>query len=411
MQKKLLVIGYVWPEPSTTAAGHRMLQLLKAFQGFGYHITFGSTAVKTAYSFDLECLGVESVTIALNNSSFDDFITALKPDVVVFDRFMIEEQFGWRVAEFAPQALRILNTEDLHALRKAREEAHKKELPFRVEDWKNHPMTLREVASIFRSDVSLMVSSYEMEILQNELGISKSLLFHLPIMMAPITTETISQWPNYAERKDFVCVGNGKHAPNVDSIRILKTEIWPLIRKQLPDANLFVYGAYLPQHIAEMHNIKEGFHVKGWAEDIDTVLQNARLLLAPLQFGAGIKGKLLDAMRCGTPSITTSMGAEGMHNGLPWPGAVCDDWESFAHTAVEFYQNPTKWEEVQQNGVGLINNLYDKEVLQPRLEQEIDAKKQHLQAHRSQNFIGRMLQHHTQASTKYMAKWIEAKNR
>jgi hypothetical protein len=221
------------------------------------------------------------------------------------------------------------------------------------------------VASIFRSDVSLMVSSYEMEILQNELGISKSLLFHLPIMMAPITTETISQWPNYAERKDFVCVGNGKHAPNVDSIRILKTEIWPLIRKQLPDANLFVYGAYLPQHIAEMHNIKEGFHVKGWAEDIDTVLQNARLLLAPLQFGAGIKGKLLDAMRCGTPSITTSMGAEGMH----------------------------------------------KEVLQPRLEQEIDAKKQHLQAHRSQNFIGRMLQHHTQASTKYMAKWIEAKNR
>ncbi|MER3373593.1 MAG: glycosyltransferase family 4 protein [Allomuricauda sp.] len=411
MQRKLLVIGYVWPEPSTTAAGHRMLQLLKAFQGFGYHITFGSTAIKTTYSFDLESLGVESVTIALNNSSFDDFITALKPDVVVFDRFMIEEQFGWRVAEFAPQALRILNTEDLHSLRKAREETHTKELPFRVEDWKNHPMTLREVASIFRSDVSLLVSSYEMEILQNELGMSKSLLFHLPIMMDPITTETILQWPNYAERKDFICVGNGKHAPNVDSIRVLKTEIWPLIRKQLPEANLFVYGAYLPQHIAEMHNAKEGFHIVGWEKDIHAILKNARLLLAPLQFGAGIKGKLLNAMSCGTPSITTSMGAEGMHNGLPWPGAVCDDWKSFAHAAMEFYQNPTKWQEVQQNGVGLINNLYDKEVLQPRLEQEIDSKKQHLEAHRSQNFIGRMLQHHTQASTKYMAKWIEGKNR
>ena len=160
-----------------------------------------------------------------------------------------------------------------------------------------------------------------------------------------------------------------------------------------------------------MHNPKAGFHIVGWGKDIRTILRNARLLLAPLQFGAGIKGKLLDAMCCGTPSITTSIGAEGMHDGLPWPGAVYDDWKSFAHAAVEYYQNSQKWKEAQENGVEIINTFYHKETLQSKLEQKINVTKQHLEVHRSQNFIGRMLQHHTQASTKYMAKWIEEKNR
>ncbi|MFC4220265.1 glycosyltransferase [Flagellimonas marina] len=411
MSKKLLVIGYVWPEPNTTAAGHRMIQLLEAFKSFGYHITFGSTATNTEYSYDLDALGIDSVTIELNNSGFDNFIQALKPDLVIFDRFMIEEQFGWRVAEFAPQALRVLNTEDLHALRKAREEVHKRNQSFSLDDWKNHPMTIREVASIYRSDISLMVSTYEIEILRNELGISESLLFHLPLLFEKLDDSTVSKWPKFEERNGFVCIGNGKHAPNVDSIQVLKKEIWPLIRRQLPEAHLYVYGAYLPQQIEEMHHPKEGFHIRGWAEDIKTVLKNARLLLAPLQFGAGIKGKLLDSMCCGTPSITTAIGVEGMHGDLPWSGAITNEWTSFAEVAVELHQNPTTWQNAQKNGVALINSFYEKEFLRQSLKKKIDDTVTNLEGHRSQNFMGRMLQHHTQASTKYMAKWIEAKNR
>ncbi|WP_036384791.1 glycosyltransferase [Muricauda sp. MAR_2010_75] len=408
--KKAFFIGYVWPEPNTTAAGHRMVQLLEAFQSFGYQITFGSTAVKTEYSLDLDAFGIDSVSIALNDSSFDDFIKMLKPDVVVFDRFMIEEQFGWRVAEFAPQALRILNTEDLHALRKAREEVHKKNLSFTIDDWKNHPMTLREVASVYRSDITLLVSTYEMEILRNELNIPESLLFHLPLMLDKLNESLVSKWPKFEERKDFICIGNGKHAPNVDSIQILKNEIWPRIHKQLSEANLYVYGAYLPQQVKEMHQSKEGFHVVGWKKNIENVLKNARLLLAPLQFGAGIKGKLLDAMCYGTPSVTTTIGAEGMLGDLPWNGTISDEWSSFANAAVELYQNRKKWNEAQKNGAVLINNLYEKEFQKQSLKQKIEATAQNQDSHRSKNFIGRMLQHHTQASTKYMAKWIEAKN-
>ncbi|MBR9854948.1 MAG: glycosyltransferase family 4 protein [Algicola sp.] len=410
MSKKLLVIGYVWPEPTTTAAGCRMQQLLDAFLEFGYQITFASTAAKTAYSLDLEQMGIKEVAIALNHSSFDDFVQEISPSIVIFDRFMIEEQFGWRVTEFAPTALRILNTEDLHSLRNAREEAYKKGVPFKLANWKDHPVTLRELASIYRCDLSLMVSTFEMKVLQQELRVPEELLFHLPFMVDDNRT-TLDELQTFGTRRGFSSVGNGKHAPNVDAVKLLKQEIWPRIRKQLPDAELRVYGAYLPQQVKEMHQPKSGFYVEGWVENIDMALQSSRVLLAPLRFGAGIKGKLLDGMRTGTPTVTTKIGAEGMHGDLPWHGTISDDWDNFAKAAVSLHQNQTIWENAQQQGMQLLRTFYGKKALQTQLKEHVRHISKTLETHRAQNFIGKLLQHQTLASTKYMAKWIEEKNR
>ncbi|WP_127136659.1 glycosyltransferase [Flagellimonas oceanensis] len=410
MSKKLLVIGYVWPEPTTTAAGCRMQQLLEAFLSFGYQITFASTASKTEYSLDLQKKGVDEVLIQLNHSSFDDFVKELSPNLVLFDRFMVEEQFGWRVAEFAPRAIRILNTEDLHALRKSREEAHKKGKSFTIGDWKSHPMTLREMASIYRCDLSLMISTYEMEILKQELHMPSNLLLHLPFMVDVSTISEVKH-PPFEARNGFVSIGNGKHAPNVDAVKMLKHEIWPRIRKKLPDAEIHIYGAYLPQQLNEMHNPKTGFYVKGWAKNVETVLENARVVLAPLQFGAGIKGKLLDAMQAETPSVTTTIGAEGMHGEQPWNGTIADDWEGFSQAAVELHESQELWENAKKHGIELLRIFYDKTTLQNQLLERVNRLSKSLEAHRQQNFIGKLLQHQTMTSTKYMAKWIEEKNR
>ncbi|MCK0159550.1 glycosyltransferase [Allomuricauda sp. F6463D] len=407
MSKNLLVVGYVWPEPTTTAAGCRMQQLLETFITFGYKVTFASTASKTEYSLNLQSLGVEEVPIKLNHASFDVFIKELSPDVVVFDRFMVEEQFGWRVAEFAPKALRVLNTEDLHALRKAREEAHKKNASFTIADWKNHPFTLRETASVYRCDLSLMISTYEMDILQQQLNIPAELLHHIPFMVG----KTKLEWPPFGTRNGFVSIGNGKHAPNVDAVKILNQEIWPRIRKKLPAAELHIYGAYLPQQVTQMHSPKTGFYIDEWAMDVSTVLQHARVVLAPLQFGAGIKGKLMDALKTGTPSVTTTIGAEGMHYNSPWNGTITNDWDHFAQAAVDLHQNPTVWENAQLQGEQLLHTYYNKEVLQAQLKERLQQLSNTLEAHRSQNFIGKLLQHQTMASTKYMSKWIEEKHR
>ncbi|MFS4455446.1 glycosyltransferase [Maribacter sp. 2304DJ31-5] len=408
-QKKLLVIGLTWPEPNSTAAGHRMMQLLEAFMEAGYHITFSSAALETEFSVDLTLLGIQKQTIQLNSSTFDVFITDLHPDVVLFDRFLTEEQFGWRIAQYVPNALRILDTEDLHSLRYVREHAFKNGVSFTPETWLRNDRTKREMASIYRSDLSLIISSFEMELLQSEIKIDKSLLFHLPFMVGELPA--IPDWSTYGERDDFIFIGGGKHAPNVDAIKYLKTEIWPLIRKQLPRTNLYIYGAYLPQQIVELHGPAEGFYIKGRIKDLKTVMQKARVCLAPLRYGAGIKGKLLQAMQFGTPSVTTTIGAEGMHDRLSWNGSIVDDPKEFAQAAVQLYSDKTSWEMAQKAGVPLINTIYSKIRLKKGLLNRINQLQNNLQEHRIQNFTGSMLQHQTLLSTKYMGKWIAEKNK
>ncbi len=128
--KKLLIIGQVWPEPTSSAAGTRMIQLIDCFKKAEFEITFACAASKSDYSFDLISKGVKEVEIQLNDESFDDFVRQLNPEIVLFDRFMIEEQYGWRVSKECPNALKILDTEDLHFLRNARQEATKKGIEF-----------------------------------------------------------------------------------------------------------------------------------------------------------------------------------------------------------------------------------------------------------------------------------------
>ncbi|MFK7813116.1 MAG: glycosyltransferase, partial [Maribacter sp.] len=364
--KQLLIIAFVWPEPNSTAAGNRMLQLIHFFLENAYQITIASTAAESNLSMDLESLGIQKATIQLNHASFDEFVANLNPEIVLFDRFLTEEQFGWRVTEYAPKALRVLDTEDLHSLRRAREKCFKAGNPFSKDKWLQNDMTKREIASIYRSDFSLIISSYEMELLTDVIHMDESLLLHLPFMLNGITKEAIQAWPDFDARQDFLCIGNGKHTPNIDAIVWLKKEIWPLIRKGLPKANLNVYGAYLPEHIKQMHKPSEGFLVHGWAKNKDEVFQSARINLAPLQFGAGIKGKLIDAMQAGTPSITTKIGAEGMHDTLAWCGSIAEDAESFAQAAISFYQDKNNWTRAQRNGIAIVNQLYAKKKLNPQ---------------------------------------------
>jgi len=115
--QNILVIGFVWPEPNSSAAGTRMEQLLILFKQWGWKVTFATPAMESDFMIDLAAIGVEKKAIKLNCTSFDVFVQELNPTMVFFDRFLMEEQFGWRVAEFCPNALRILDTIDLHCLR------------------------------------------------------------------------------------------------------------------------------------------------------------------------------------------------------------------------------------------------------------------------------------------------------
>ena len=409
--QQVLIIGFVWPEPNSSAAGGRMVQLISIFKAQGFEVTFASPAMDSDYMVDLESLGVSKKSIALNCSSFDVFVKELNPTIVLFDRFMMEEQFGWRVAENCPDSLRLLDTEDLHCLRLARQKAFKENRHFSTDDLLIEEVAKREIASILRCDVSLMIAEYEMELLQTIFKINPDLLYYLPLLLEPIEDLSIQKLPLFEERSNFVFIGNFLHEPNWNAVQYLKETIWPLIRKQMPEAVLEIYGAYPSQKVVQLHQPKQGFHIMGRADDAQEVVKNARVVLAPLRFGAGIKGKLVEAMQCGTLSVTTTIGAESMCGDLPWNGFIADDAQVFADKAVELYQDKMIWLKAQKYGFEIIEKRYLKSVFTDDFVKYILKVQSDLKQHRLHNFMGTLLQHHTLTSTKYMSRWIEEKNR
>ncbi|WP_040572119.1 glycosyltransferase [Shewanella benthica] len=404
--KKVLVIGYVWPEPNSSAAGTHMMSLLRLYRQQGWQVEFATPAQPSDHMIDLSSEGITSKNISLNCDSFDTYISKLQPDIVMFDRFMMEEQFGWRVEKHCPNAIKILDTEDLQCLRNARHQAVKSERALTQADLFSD-IAKREIAAILRCDISLIISSFEMELLKCTFKVDPSILHHLPFMLD--LKKCPEQTKAYSDRQHFMTIGNFRHAPNWDAVLYLQ-KIWPLIRKQLPQAELHIYGSYPPPKATALNNPKTGFLIKGWAEDAYRVMEQSRVCLAPIRFGAGIKGKLLDAMIMQTPSITTSVGSEGMHKDEPWPGHITDNIDDFAQAAVDLYVQESLWTEAQSHASSLLTARYDGLKLGQEWMNKLNHTQENLAQHRLNNFTGAMMKHHSMASTKYMSQWIAAKN-
>lgn len=398
--KHLVIIGLVIPEPASTAAGHRMMQLMQLFSENHYRITFLTASNNIEFSEKIE---VEKIEI--NNESFDEKIRNLNPDIVLFDRYVTEEQFGWRVSESCPNAIKILDTEDLHFLREARRKAFVDKRIVENRDLVNDVFK-REMASVLRCDLSLIISEVEYQLLINQFRINPEILLYIPFLTEKIEKNKTP----FAKRKHFVSIGNFLHEPNWQTVLKLKS-IWKSIRRQLPEAELHIYGAYASDKVYLLHNEKEGFLVKGRAENVEFIFNEYRILLAPIPFGAGLKGKLWESMQFGLPNVTTTVGAEAMHKDLPWNGFIEDSDDMFVEKAIELYQSQSLWNLANENAYEILKQMFDKQLYVGLFWERISKIEDHLQAHRNENYLGKILQHHQLNSTKYMSRWIEEKNR
>jgi glycosyltransferase involved in cell wall biosynthesis len=398
----------VWPEPKSSAAGTRMLQLIELFQKQYYEVIFASAAQQSDFSFDLKSINVVSEKIHLNDDGFDVFVKNLKPEIVLFDRYITEEQFGWRVHENSPTSIRILETVDLHCLRLERQNSVKKNEDFHTANLLQSDFAKREIASILRCDLSIMISSFEIEILKFIFKIDENSLYYLPLFYEIKKPENLK---NIDQRNDFVFIGNFLHEPNFDAVKILKEKLWPKIRIELPDAKMNIFGAYPSQKILQLHNEKERFLINGRADNASETIENARILLAPLRFGAGLKGKLLEAMQSGTPSITTTIGSEGISGHDFWNGFIENDFDVFAQKAIVLFKDEILWKNCQKIGFEILSKQFNKEKFEDLFHEKLNFLTKNIEHIRKNNFFGSMLMHHTLQSTKYMSRWIQEKNK
>lgn len=402
--KKLVYFGMIIPEPESTAAGKRTIQLFKLLQEMGCSISFLSTALPTEFSFPLQENNIAYYPIKLNDSSISKLLKELSPEVVIFDRFITEEQFGWRVAQDLPDSLRILDSQDLHFLRKARESSY-----FKGKDLENinynTDIFKREIASIYRSDLTLIISQYEMNLLQNQYNIPSSILFYLPLFYH-VKKSSIE----FEQRANFMTIGNFLHQPNFQTCLKIK-KIWPLLKAKIPHASMHIYGAYPNQQVLNLDDQKNDFRIKGRAIDKYELYENYRVQLSPIPFGAGLKGKILESMAYGLPFVTTPQGIEGIYNIDKSSQEYPQSDQEIIEKAVLLYTNKEMWIKNQLEGYKTIERDFDRENYVGKLQSTIKNLLENLNSHRSLNIIGSVLSYHSFKASKYFSRWIEEKNK
>ncbi|TLM79033.1 glycosyltransferase [Microbulbifer harenosus] len=400
--KTALLLAKQWPEPASTAAGRRTLDILDLLAEAGYRIEIASPAQPTPFQAST---GYGEHQIAVNDDRFDAWVRALDPALVIYDRFVMEEQFGWRVHAQCPKAVTLLDTSDFHSLREARHQALKSGQPLDL----FHPIAEREVAAMARCDLAVMISQVEVELLKQHFALPDWQLYYLPFLVRELPD--MNSLPGFDARRHLVMIGGFKHAPNRDATNWFAEAIWPRLHPLLPGVECHVYGAYSDHAMHRLTSPKTGLRIYGRADDALTTLARYRLNLAPLRFGAGQKGKILDGWLSGTPTVTTPVGAESMAGEGDWGYPLSDDADQFAQTTARLYQDKTAWLRVRDAGCRALADNFCYTQHAAAFIERLENITANLQEHRKRNIWGRILRRTEHRAEEFMSRWIEAKNK
>jgi len=334
--------------------------------------------------------------------------------IAVFDRYHSEEMFGWRVRETSPGALRVLDTQDIHCLRRARERAAREEGPFltdatlALDGFADRETAAREVAAAHRSDVTIVVSDAERDLMARYFKIDANKLVVGGFFYRD--DDDVAQSTDFRDRRHFVFIGSFLHSPNVDAVNVLKSVVWPRLAPRVND-ELHVLGSEPRPHHRALDDPPGRFRVLGPVQDQYAALRQYRVLLAPLRFGAGVKGKIADAWRSRTAVVTTSIGLEGMLPGTQSPAhSHSDDLPgAFVDLARRLYEDPIQWRASVRAGAAALRASYDADTSGPAFASAILEAWATLDARRQRDWTGTVLWSQAYRASEFMSRWIQAK--
>ena len=351
--RRALVIDHCTPTPNQDAGGVTVFNLLLLLREMDFLVTFipeDNFLYMPEYTSELQCAGIE-VLYAPYVTSVEKHLKDCgdRYDLSLLFRPIVVERHIKSIRKYCPKAKVLFHTVDLHYIRMSREAYVRsdKSLQKAAEEMKQ-----RELAAIRGSDASIVHSTAEFEFLRSELHDAKLHVFPL-IMEVPGTSKTFS------ERKDIVFVGGYQHTPNLDAVQYFVTEIMPLIRQRLPGVRFCAVGSNPPSKIQALAS--EDVVIAGFVEDLNSLLDKMRVSVAPLRYGAGIKGKIGTAMAVGLPVVATPLAAEGMSLTDGENIVVAEGAERFADAVTSLYQIETLWNQISINGLEFAKNNWGAE--------------------------------------------------
>jgi GT2 family glycosyltransferase/glycosyltransferase involved in cell wall biosynthesis len=363
-RQHVLVIEACMITPDMDSGSVRMQALLEILTGMGVHVTFvaDNLEYRQPYVQQLQQAGIE-VWYAPYIASVAELIerTGSRYDAVMICRHYIARPLVNLVRRHAPQARLWFDTVDLHYLREERLAAleHSPQIAATAAQTR-----VQELGVIRDSDITFVVSPVEQGILAREAPGSR-------IEILSNIHEPLEQTPGHAEREGLLFVGGFQHPPNVDAVHWFVREVWPLVRARLPELQVRIVGSKMPENLRELAG--NGVEVLGFVQDIDPLLASSRISIAPLRYGAGVKGKVNQAMSHGLPVVATSMAVEGMDLIEGAHVLVGDTPEDFAQAVLRLYNDPGLWQRLVEGGKANVRQVFSREVVRQTLHRLLTA--------------------------------------
>jgi len=366
LKGRILVIDAYTPEPDQDSGSVRLCYLMSCLADLGYGVTFmaDNRAHAGSYTTSLQQAGIE-VMYAPWADSLQQFFSerGREFDYVVISRHYIAANYLSLLRRHCPDAKFIFDTVDLHYLREERMAELEDSLPLR----RTAAQTRRsELAVIEAADATIVVSPVEKTVLKEAAPDAR-------VYVISNVHEVTGSQRGFADRKDIFFVGGYQHPPNIDAACWFVNDIWPLVHEQLPDMEFHLIGSKAPEQVRALDGNGVRFH--GFVKTLEPWLDGCRLAVAPLRYGAGIKGKVNMSMARGQPVVATPMAVEGMFAQSGRDVLVAETAGEFAAAIVRLYQDEALWNRMSAAGLENVRQYFSVETASLGLQQMLSSLK------------------------------------
>ncbi len=353
---RALFVGEGVPRPDVDAGSYAMVQEIRLVQALGYKVTYVPTnmAWAGAYTEDLQRRGVETV--------FAPFVTSVADllrsrgaefDLVYLTRYYLAERCLESVRRHAPQAKVLFNNCDLHFLRELRAallSPDREAALARVRDVRE-----RELAVMRQTDATLSYNPIEHAIIQSH-NFERTTVFTCPWVI-----EVKEDGPDFAEREGLAFLGNYAHPPNLEAVRFFVAEVMPGLAETIPDAVFRVFGSNMTDAVRALGDAPAAagrVAIEGYVADVADVYGRARVFVAPLLSGAGVKGKVIDAFAHGIPCVLSPVAAEGVGVRDGYDCLIAESGDQWVDAVARLYANEVLWNQLAENAKALVRERF-----------------------------------------------------
>lgn len=344
-----LFVDATTPTPDQDSGSIDAFHYLSMLRQWGFEVSFipANIAYFGKYTDELQKLGVECLYFPYINS-VGDYIKneGYCYDLVVLSRAPVAAEYIDIVREFAPQAKILFSTVDLHFLREKREAELCGSHILKIAAQETEKI---EIGIMRKAHRTIVVSEAEYEMLRR-------LDPNISVSLVSIPREITGRRNNFEDRRDIVFIGGYNHPPNIDAVQFFTSEIWPIVTEALPDVKFIIAGSNMPDSISQLSG--KNIIVRGYVEDLGEIFDHCRLSVAPLRYGAGIKGKIVTSLSYGVPCVATAIAKEGMGLIHGESILVAETVEDFANAVVKVYTSANLWNKLSSNGLEVVREKF-----------------------------------------------------